>query len=551
MGTVNTDIFHRHTFANATFSTKFTNPFCYRPDDACKEAAHIVRSYIDKECRGWAKELSRGKMLGVLICKDVEGSTGFLAAYSGTIGGRLNHEWFVPAILDYERPDGVFKKEEAEISAINASISAMERSDGYAQAKAELEAARRQYGAQMEEAKATYAANKVRRQQAREANPGIGPTLDSQSQFEKAEMKRLKRKWEERICDLEKNLKAIEADIRHLKAERIRRSNILQRWLFRTMRLHSFSEEVSSIRDIFLKSRHREPPSGAGECCAPRLLDYAFKNNLTPISMAEFWVGDSPAGEIRVDGGFYPACQAKCAPLLNWMLRGIECEASQFGLTDGYGQEAFKNISNGVQTLFEDHWLLAVNKPSGLITVSENKDVDSLMKRVLTLHPNITGPGYVHRLDQPTSGIILIAKDKETHKQMQSLFENRKVDKRYVAILKGRPKEDRGIISLPLLPNPEDRPRQMVDFVRGKKAVTEYEVVGETARGTKVYFHPQTGRTHQLRVHAASPMGLGCPIVGDNLYGQLAERLYLHAERVELIHPWTGERIIIECDANF
>lgn len=200
--------------------------------------------------------------------------------------------------------------------------------------------------------------------------------------------------------------------------------------------------------------------------------------------------------------------------------------------------------------LWEDDWLMAVNKPSGLITVSDNPDVDSLMRRVFAHRPNITGPGYVHRLDQPTSGIVLIAKDKTTHQLMQALFEARQVKKRYVALLDGRPRLSSGEVSLPLMPNPDDRPRQMVDFVRGKSAVTIYEVKEShpTSSGktlTLIHFYPQTGRTHQLRVHAASPLGLGCPIVGDNLYGRLADRLMLHADNVEFTHPRTGCRVVV------
>lgn len=316
------------------------------------------------------------------------------------------------------------------------------------------------------------------------------------------------------------------------------------------MKLHNANGESLSVRDIYLQSRHIEPPSGSGECCAPRLLNYAFTHSLTPISMAEFWVGESPVGEIRIDGEFYPACQAKCAPLLKWMLDGIECEPAKFGQASGISTA----IASGVQILYEDKWLLAVNKPSGLLTMSGDETSDSLMRRVMAERPNISGPGYVHRLDQPTSGIVLIAKDKETHSKMQSLFENREVRKRYTAILARRPDKAKGVISLPLLPNPDDQPRQMVDFVRGKKAVTEYEVIDSSpdpVNGVRIHLYPKTGRTHQLRVHCASPLGLGCPIVGDNLYGRTANRLYLHADRIEFTHPHTGKAIIIDCPANF
>lgn len=544
------DVFHKHRFADISHDTRFTNPFEYRPSDECVEAARIVRQHIREHCAKWSEELSHGKMLGVLVCRDSNGDTGFLAAFSGTIGSRLNHEWFVPAVLDYEKPNGVFKTEEAQISALNEAVSHINQSHEYRAAIAEYDHLKKDNEQEIAQVKTAYAANKLSRKAERERHPELGDKLNSQSQYEKAEIRRLKQRWKERLSALEKKIDTYRDEIASLKSERTKRSNILQRWLFRTMKLHNANGKSLSVRDIFLQNRHIEPPSGSGECCAPRLLNYAFTHSLTPISMAEFWVGDSPAGEIRIDGEFYPACQAKCAPLLKWMLDGIECEPAKFG--HSYGMSIA--IASGVQILYEDRWLLAVNKPSGLLTVSGDGNSDSLMRRVRAEYPNISGPGYVHRLDQPTSGIVLIAKDRETHSKMQALFENREIRKRYTAILTSRPDKAKGVISLPLLPNSDDRPRQMVDFVRGKKAVTEYEVTGhssDSSKGVHVSLYPRTGRTHQLRVHCASPMGLGCPIVGDNLYGRTAERLYLHADRIEFTHPYTGEAIIIDCPAKF
>lgn len=544
------EVFHKHKFANISQGNRFTNPFEYRPSDECTEAARIVRQYIGEHFAKFREELKRGKMLGVLVCRDTNGDTGFLAAYSGTIAGKLNHGWFVPAILDYDDPNGVFKIEEAKISALSKSISLISQSQEYRNGIAEYDRSKKDSEYEIAQAKAAYAANKLSRRAGRAQHPELSNELDMRSQYEKAEIKRLKQRWREKLSDLENDIATYRDEIASLKSERTKRSNILQRWLFRTMRLHNSKGESLSVRDIFLRNRHIEPPSGSGECCAPRLLNYAFTHSLTPISMAEFWIGDSPIGEIRIDGEFYPACQAKCAPLLKWMLDGVECEHAKFGQTYGITTA----IPPGVQILYEDRWLLAVNKPSGLLTVSENADSDFLMKRVIAERPDINGPGYVHRLDQPTSGIVLIAKDKATHSKMQALFESREVKKRYTAILTRRPDKAKGVIDLPLLPNPDDRPRQMVDFVRGKKAVTEYELIDHaygSAKGVRILLYPRTGRTHQLRVHCASPMGLGCPIVGDNLYGRTADRLYLHADRVEFAHPYTGKVIVIDCPANF
>lgn len=544
------DVFHKHKFANISQGSKFTNPFEYSPSDECVEAVRTVRQYLDIHCAKWSGELKRGKMLGVLVCRDSHGDTGFLAAYSGTIDGKLCHEWFVPAVLNYDAPDGVFKTEEAQISALNKSISRISQGKEYRTEIAEYDHLKKVSEQEIAQAKAAYASNKLSRKAEREQHPELGNELDLRSQFEKAEIKRLKQRWNEKLSALDKKIGSYRDEIASLKSERTRRSNILQRWLFRTMRLHNVHGESLSVRDIFLQNRHIEPPSGSGECCAPRLLNYAFTHSLTPISMSEFWVGDSPVGEIRIDGEFYPACQAKCAPLLKWMLDGMECESAKFGQACG----VCTTIPSGVQILYEDRWILAVNKPSGILTVSTNEASDSIMKRVVAERPEIKGPGYVHRLDQPTSGIVLIAKDKATHSKMQALFEGREVRKRYTAILTRRPDKTEGVISLPLFPNPDDRPRQMIDFVRGKKSITEYEVLDnsfDSAKGVRVLLYPRTGRTHQLRVHCASPMGLGCPIVGDNLYGRTADRLYLHADRVEFTHPYTGKLIVIDCPANF
>ncbi len=546
------NIFHKHTFATNTLSQSFTNPFAYRPSAECEEAASIVRQYIATEHSEWAEELSQGKMLGVLICKDKHGNTGFLAAFSGTLDRSLTHEWFVPPVLDYEEPCGVFKIEDGKISEINKQISQIETSEGYADAKLKLANIKQEAENDIAHLKAKYATHKEQRNAARVAHPDLKDSLDRESQFEKAEIKRKSKRWEEQIKEAESEVSKFKEGVSRLKGERVRRSNILQRWLFSRMKLHCADGAKVSVHDIFLQYTHTVPPSGTGDCCAPKLLNFAFANGLLPISMAEFWVGASPRGEIRIDGQFYPACQQKCHPTLMRML----ANSPYAPVSNNYQQEASSvDVSDKLEIIYEDDYILAANKPSGIITVSVSPDVDTLDRRVKAKNPDITGPGYIHRLDQPTSGIVLFAKTKEAHKRMQSLFESREAKKRYVAILEGEPRELNGEISLPLIPNPDDRPRQMVDFIRGKKAVTRYEVISkECVDGktlTRVYFYPQTGRTHQLRVHAASPMGLVCPIVGDNLYGHLGKRLMLHADRIEFNHPFTGKQIVIECPPEF
>ncbi len=550
------NVFHRHTFSTERLSKTFTNPFAYTPRQECIEAAEVVRRHLRERHREWADELSRGKMLGVLVCKDSQGHAGFIAAFSGTLGGKVAHEWFVPPIFDYCADGGTFKIEENKISNINAKISKIEndsllKSDERLMREMQIRATE-----EIAAAKAAYSKNKEERRKQRGSAPERKEELDRQSQFEKAEIRRLAIRWRQELAAIESRIDERKDTINKLKEERTRRSNILQRWLFSKMKPHNANGQCSSVWDIFHAFTHTTPPSGTGDCCAPRMLNYAFANGLKPISMAEFWVGASPKGEIRIDGQFYPSCQPKCAPLLKWMLaesKYAPCKSNEDFAPKHSSSDICDPRENDLIIVYEDEWLIAANKPAGLLTVSENDGADTLTKRVLASHPNISGSGYVHRLDQPTSGIVLIAKDKETHKRMQSLFERREVSKRYVAILESRPKSKQGVIDLPLLPNVDDRPRQKIDFLRGKKAVTRYEIVEteDDTQRTRIHFYPETGRTHQLRVHAASPLGLGCPIVGDNLYGHFGPRLMLHADKVEFIHPYIGEKIVITCPPDF
>ena len=141
---------------------------------------------------------------------------------------------------------------------------------------------------------------------------------------------------------------------------------------------------------------------------------------------------------------------------------------------------------------------------------------------------------------------MIVAKTKEVHLRLQEQFLRREVQKTYMAVLDGRVAASiatKGVISLPLRPDLDDRPRQVVDPKHGKRAVTEYEIIGEDEHGrTIVQLHPLTGRTHQLRVHCAHQQGLNCPILGDTLYGHPADRLHLHAAALSLVHPGTGKR---------
>ncbi|MBR6622042.1 MAG: RluA family pseudouridine synthase [Bacteroides sp.] len=332
-----------------------------------------------------------------------------------------------------------------------------------------------------------------------------------------------------------------------LKEERKNRSIALQQWIFQQFRLRNALGEEQDIHTIFAETAHRNPPAGTGECAAPKLLQYAYLHQLQPLAMAEFWWGNSPKGEIRRHGHYYPACRHKCEPILGFMLRGLEVEPNPLLISN--------TDATQLETVYEDEYLLVVNKPAGMLSVPGKTGQASVLSILQERYPEATGPLLVHRLDMATSGLLLAAKDKDTHALLQKQFEGRTVKKRYIALLDGpvTGKEPKGFIRLPLRPDFDNRPLQMVCFEYGKPAVTRYEILGHVIQSpyTRIALYPETGRTHQLRVHAAHPDGLNCPIVGDPLYGQPADRLYLHAERLEFKHPVTGKYMHIQKEAPF
>ena len=281
------------------------------------------------------------------------------------------------------------------------------------------------------------------------------------------------------------------------------------------------------------------PPSGAGECCAPKLLQYAFQHGLKPLALAEFWVGASPANELRREGQFYAPCSGRCVPILRFMMQGLEVEKPA-------QENRTEDLCRRIEVLYEDASLMVVNKPAGLLSVPGKTEERSLSAYLKTQN----GYAYLmpaHRLDQDTSGLIVLAKTEEVYKALQSYFQRRDILKRYEALIKGERIMDEGVIALPLLPNPFDRPRQMVSLDHGKPAITRYKIRERRADGTIfVDFYPCTGRTHQLRVHAAHPEGLNAPILGDRLYGngtEESDRLMLHAAEIRFVHPVTKEEM--------
>ncbi len=321
-------------------------------------------------------------------------------------------------------------------------------------------------------------------------------------------------------------------------------SQQLQLWLFRQYRFLNARGEVKDLVHVWqdyhcsarIRRKYPLPPGGTGDCCAPKLLQYAYLNGLKPVCMAEFWWGPSPKTEIRQHGQFYPACRGKCKPVLTWMLQGLDVDPNP--------EEQTGRPLLDIETVYEDDWLIVVNKPSGLLSVPGRVGSYSV---ATILHQHYPDSLLAHRLDMGTSGLMVAAKSRTVYASLQQQFTSHTIRKSYVALLDAMPAQECGTISLPLLCDPINRPRQVVDYERGKEAVTDYEVIGDR----RVRLWPHTGRTHQLRMHCAHSDGLGCPIRGDELYGRPAERLFLHAERLELTHPVTGERMAFELPAPF
>ena len=540
---------HRFTtsITDIPLPERFTYPFCYTPHPLCILAAKEVQSYLTRQT-AWKDELRQGKMFGVLIVQTEHGETGYLAAFSGILAGKNLHPFFVPPVYDLLQPQGFFKIEEENISSINRNIRQLENDKAYAALSAELARTIQSAENILATAKAQLKEAKTAREQRRkekELNAQEEAELIRESQFQKAEYKRLERSWKARITTLQTQTEDWERRISALKSERKTRSAALQQKLFEQFGMLNYRGEVKNLCEIFGQTVHKTPPAGAGECAAPKLLQQAYLHGWKPIAMAEFWWGDSPKTEIRHHGHYYPACKGKCEPILQHMLQGLQVEENPM-------LKRMQVPSQNLEIVYEDPWLSVINKPAGMLSVPGKEDAVSVYSLMREQYPEADGPLTVHRLDMATSGLMIIAKTKRVHQNLQAQFKNRLVRKRYVALLEGIVPKDKGTVDLPLCLNPLDRPRQMVHTEHGKPAITDYQVLERLdGKRTRIAFYPRTGRTHQLRIHAAHPLGLHCPIIGDELYGEKADRLYLHAEYLEFTHPITGETVRITKEAEF
>ena len=522
---------------------QFTCPFLYEPHPLVLIAVERVQRYISTR-DDWADELAAGKMLGVLVASDSEGRLGYLAAFSGNLAGKVHHDFFVPPVYDLLDPQGEFKRGEAQITAINHEVERLEHSSELTALRQQKALVRKGMDEEISRFKALMAQHK-RERDAQRANGDLSAAeqeaLLNQSRFEKAELKRIRKRYQAELENVADKIAAHAHQIAMLKADRKVMSEALQVKIFRLFVVSNAQGERRDLVEVF-RPLGTLPPAGAGECCAPRLLNYAFNHGLHPLCMGEFWWGASPVGEVRHHGHFYPACRSKCKPILDFMLQGLDVEPNPLEHTMG---------CQDLAVVYDDQWLTVLDKPSGMLTVPGKVLEDSLYTRYREAHPEAVGPIVVHRLDQETSGLVIFAKDKDTHKALQQQFEQHTIKKRYIALLNGDVNPDEGIIDLPIRPDVDDRPRQRVDKLYGKPAVTRYRVLERVGGLTRLELEPLTGRTHQLRVHCSHPLGLDCPIVGDRLYGKASTRLMLHAWSLTFTHPATGMVMTLQSPPDF
>ena len=634
---------------------QFTYPFCYDVDPLAEAASEELQHYIAATGL-MSAEKGCGKMFGVLVVEyeDEVGALqrGFLAAYSGLLGGRNDWQYFVPPVFDAQQPDGHFKRTEREISAINREISAIEHDPEYLQSVAQREETMKRLQAEVEAFKAEVDAAKARRDARRKSGEPLSEEEQAEmvreSQFMKAELRRRRKAMEQADSTLHTPHSTF---LKSLQRKRKQMSDELQRWLFSAYRMLNAEGEERDLIDIFREYTHAMPPAGAGDCCAPKLLQYAYLHRLRPVCMAEFWWGESPASEIRHHLHYYPACRSKCLPILTHMLKGLDVAPNPL---------AQKRHTAEPRVLYADEYILVVDKPAGMLSVpgkaesvrsefydSANISVEEYFAQLTIgtagvvggtgIPARTTAPNYsdnnsqcrgqesprllqlptnsqfttnskflkaAHRLDMDASGLLVLARTEQAYVELQRQFASRETMKRYEAVLSGVPKHivggygipavaianscshlyfyDQGLrqecrsllrlepfaiqfakyssgcISLPLIADINDRPRQRVDMEHGKPALTLYNIVEVRAADantavayttkkadkslTLVHLYPKTGRTHQLRVHCAHPQGLACPILGDPLYGtERADRMYLHAAELTFRHPVTGE----------
>jgi tRNA pseudouridine32 synthase/23S rRNA pseudouridine746 synthase len=533
-------------------------PFYYTPHPLAIQAAHQLQEIIQEKSIEWQhnfglinEENAIGKMFGVLVVQNQQQEVGFLAGFSGKLADKNDHLGFVPPVFDMLRTNSHFRKEEQEIHKITLELESLLEDPSLIALQEKITLLNEKHQQTIAETKQQIKRNKKERDARRKSFETLTKEefntlleqLANQSKQEQLALKHLNKQFSLEREQLATEWETYQTKLTFLKEERKSRSATLQQHLFEQYTFLNKDRRPRSLLSIFSEKELTTPPAGAGECSAPKLFQYAFEKGYQPLALAEFWWGKSPASEIRVHRQFYPACRGKCEPILAHMLEGLPIEPNpMLELPDS---------SKELILLYEDDQVIAVNKPTELLSVPGKSIKDSVQERLKTMFPDTEGPFLVHRLDMSTSGVLIAAKTMDAYRKLQRQFIKHHVRKTYIALVEGVLEHSAGCIHFPMRVNLDDRPRQLACFTYGKDATTKW-IKLDVANGlTRVEFEPITGRTHQLRVHSAHKLGLNCPIKGDDLYGKKADRLYLHAHQLTFTHPLNQTKLTVTAPIPF
>jgi tRNA pseudouridine32 synthase/23S rRNA pseudouridine746 synthase len=554
-----------------TLPERFTFPFCYDPHPLCLLATTELQNQLENH-QQLSKELEQqGKMFGVLLVKNQQGEIGYLIAFSGKHfdlsihqASLKNNMTFVPAVFELNDQAEWYHDDSIIINRLNHELEQLLVNPKLEEYQSQLTSLAIQQEEQLAQQHEKMAFNrktrKAKRSQVRDdfTEEQLAEQLKElakQSVYDKNELKALKQYWLDLITAAQEKLTALTDEVDAVKNKRKKLSTRLQKKLFKQYHLLNSAGVEKDLIELFQDTRHPMPPAGTGDCAAPKLLQYAFMNNMTPLAMAEFWWGRAPKSEIRQHKKFYGACSGKCQPILAHMLEGMVLDDNPLLVNPAEGK--------ALDIIYQDTDIVVVNKPNEFLSVPGKNIEDSVYLRIKALFPQATGTLIVHRLDMSTSGLMVLALTKRAQKNIQQQFINRTIKKRYVALLENKVaanidkivEQSEGEINLPLRGDLDDRPRQLVCFNAGKASKTHWQVIEYTDKKIKLYLYPESGRTHQLRVHCAHPQGLNTPILGDDLYGNnndnIAQRLHLHAQRLTLRHPVSQEEMTFNVDEAF
>lgn len=564
----------KHIIDDYALPERFTFPVCYEPHPLCLLAAEELQQQLQNHKSLQCELEQTGKMFGVLLVENPQGEIGYLSAFSGKLNSHENSHQkplnFVPPVFDIDAQTDFFHEESGVINRLNSELDKLLANPLLGEYQNTLELELKQQDEELEQHRNKMAFNrKVRKEQRSHVRDSLEgddlaqrlKQLAQESIEDKNQLRDLKKYWHELISQVQQKLNILTVEIERVKKKRKQLSTKLQKKLFKQYRMLNSAGVEKDLIELFQNAPYPMPPAGTGDCAAPKLLQYAFKQNLKPLAMAEFWWGQSPKSEIRQHKNFYGACSGKCQPILVHMLDGMVIDDNPLLVNPAEGKT--------LEIIYQDDDIVVVNKPGEFLSVPGKNIEDSVYSRIKKKFPQATGSYIVHRLDMSTSGVMVLALTERAQRNIQQQFVNRTIKKRYVAILEGEVAGDiekglmkvQGEITLPLRGDFEDRPKQLVCFEHGKKSKTQWEVIETVDGKSKLYLYPETGRTHQLRVHCAHPQGLNIPILGDDLYGhnnysdntknKKPQRLHLHAQMLTLSHPITKETMVFQIDSEF